>query len=215
VNGALRESVDSVSGNRPRRTIHEYDAKRILAAAGVPVARERLVRDLGAAQSAAAEIGYPVVLKVASDDIAHKTDVGLVAVGIADERTMSARWQEFESKLAKLVPTPQVNGFLVQEMVANGVMIELLDDVALRMLPLRQGDAEAMIAETHAHRVLAGVRGAPPADTAALVKALYAIADYAWRDRARIAELDVNPIKVRAVGLGCVVVDALIAPQYA
>jgi hypothetical protein len=92
--------------------------------------------------------------------------------------------------------------------------VEAVADVALRPLPLRAGDAEAMIAEaTLAARLLAGFRGAPPADVDALARGLEALADYAWADRAAIAEIDLNPIKVRPRGQGCVVVDALIVPR--
>ena len=93
----------------------------------------------------------------------------------------------------------------------GGVMVELLDDVALRPLPLRAGEARAMIAETRAATLLAGFRGRPRGDTAALARALEAIADFAWAERDALAELDVNPIVVRETG--CVVVDALIVPR--
>jgi hypothetical protein len=96
----------------------------------------------------------------------------------------------------------------------GGVAVEALADVALRPLPLRAGDAEAMIAETAAAAtLLAGFRGQPPADVEALRRCLEALADYAWADRAAIAEIDLNPIKVLPRGRGCVVVDALIVPR--
>ena len=131
---------------------------------------------------------------------------------------------------------PDVAGFLIQEMArgilevfagvsrdpdfglvlafgAGGVLIEALDDVALRSLPLRTGDAAAIIAETRAAALLGGFRGRPPGDVDALVRALEAIADFAWAERESLAELDVNPIVVREKGAGCVVVDALIVPR--
>jgi hypothetical protein len=92
--------------------------------------------------------------------------------------------------------------------------VEALGEIALRPLPLRSGDAEAMIAEAPtAAKLLAGIRGQPPADVEALVRCLEALADYAWADRAAIAEIDLNPIKVLPRGRGCVVVDALIVPR--
>jgi len=93
------------------------------------------------------------------------------------------------------------------------VLIETLADVALRTLPLRQGDAETMIAETRAATLLAGVRGRPPGDVPALVRCLSALANFAWAERDHVAEIDVNPIVVRELGKGCVVVDALIVPR--
>jgi acyl-CoA synthetase (NDP forming) len=135
-------------------------------------------------------------------------------------------------------PPPPADGFVVQEMVtggvevyagvsrdpdfgpvlafgAGGVLIEALGDVALRPLPLREGDAEAMVAESRAAALLAGVRGRPPADVAALHRCLGALAGFAWDGRERLAEIDVNPIVVRERGRGCVVVDALIVPRPA
>ena len=127
-----------------------------------------------------------------------------------------------------------IAGFLVQEMAhdglevfagvntdpdwgpvlafgAGGVLVEALGDVALRPLPLRDGDAEAMIAETRAGALLAGYRGRPPGDLAALARCLTALADFAWAERHHLAEIDVNPIVVSA--RGCAVVDALIVPR--
>ena len=80
-------------------------------------------------------------------------------------------------------------------------------------MPLRAGDAAAMIAETRAAALLGGFRGRPPGDAGALVRALEAIGDFAWAERESLAELDVNPIVVREKGAGCVVVDALIVPR--
>jgi hypothetical protein len=102
---------------------------------------------------------------------------------------------------------------LVLAFGAGGVLIEAFDDVALRPLPLREGDAAAMIAETRAATVLAGFRGRPPGDVAALARCLESLADFAWAERDSLDELDVNPIVVRAAGAGCVIVDALIVPR--
>jgi acyl-CoA synthetase (NDP forming) len=219
----------------PRPTIHEGDAKRMLADAGLPVVRERQVATPGEARAAAQVLGYPVVLKVVSDAIPHRSDLGLVAVGLRDESELAAAWKRMVHRLRDAGKQSAVAGFLVQEPAtgvevfagvnrdpdfglvlafgAGGVMIEALGDVALRTLPLREGDAEAMITETRAATLLGGFRGGPPADVAALARCLEAIADFAWAEREAIAEIDVNPIMVRARGEGCVVVDALIVPR--
>ena len=98
----------------------------------------------------------------------------------------------------------------------GGVLVEALGDVALRPLPLRDGDAEAMIAETRAGALLAaGYRGQPPGDSAALARCLNALAEFAWAERDQLAAIDVNPIVVRERGRGCLVVDALIVPRDA
>jgi hypothetical protein len=95
----------------------------------------------------------------------------------------------------------------------GGVLIETLADVALRVLPLRDGDAEAMIGETRAGTLLAGYRGRPPGDMPSLVDCLNALADFAWAERDHFAEIDVNPIVVRERGRGSIVVDALIVAR--
>jgi acyl-CoA synthetase (NDP forming) len=230
--GAIR----ALQAGRARPTIHEHDAKRLLAAVGVPVVRERLAASLDDARAAAKTVGYPVALKVVSDAIPHRSDVGLVAVGLRDEGELQAAWARLARRVDDLERRKDVAGFLIQEMAhgilevfagvnrdpdfglvlavgAGGVLIEALDDVALRPLPLRAGDAEGMIAETRVATLLGGVRGRPPGDVGALVRALEAIGDLAWAERESLGELDVNPIVVRERGAGCVAVDALIVPR--
>ena len=217
-----------------RKTIHEHDAKRLLQDAGLPIVNERLVTTLDGARAAAAKIGYPVVLKVVSDDIPHRSDLGLVAVGLRDDGELATAWE----RMFRQPAVASAAGFVVQQMVpggvevfagvsrdpdfglvlafgAGGVLIEALGDVALRPLPLREGDLEAIVAETRAAALLAGVRGRPPADIAALHRCLAALAGFAWDARDHLAEIDVNPIVVRERGRGCVVVDALIVPRAA
>src|SRR5262249_5460986 len=210
--------------------------ERLLAAVGVPVVRDQLVASLGDARNVATTVSYPIALKVASDAIPHRSDVGLVAVGLRDESELRAAWDRLSRRVDDLGRRKDVGGFLVQEMAqggleafagvnrepdfrlvlavgAGGVLLEALDDVAHRPLPLRAGDAEAMIAETKVATLLGGFRGRPPGDVGALARALEAIGDFAWAERESLAELDVNPIVVRPTGAGCVVVDALIVPR--
>ena len=229
-------AIQALQAGRTRPTIHEYDAKRLLEAAGAPIVREQIVTSLDAARDAAKAVGYPVVLKIVSDAIPHRSDVGLVAVGLRDESELRSAWDRLSRRVDDLGRPQDVAGFLIQEMArgvlemfagvnrdpdfglvlafgAGGVLIEALDDVALRPLPLRAGDAAAMIAETRAATLLGGFRGRPPGDLDALVRVLEAIGDFAWAERESLAELDVNPIVVREKGAGCVVVDALIVPR--
>jgi acetate---CoA ligase (ADP-forming) len=229
-------AIQAMLKGRARPTIHEHDAKRLLAALGVPVVREQLVVSLDSARDAAKTIGYPVALKVVSDAIPHRSDVGLVEVGLRDETELGAAWHRFSRRVDDLGRRNDVAGYLIQEMArgilevfagvsrdpdfglvlafgAGGVLIEALDDVALRPLPLRAGDAEGMIAETRVAALLGGFRGQPPGDVGALARTLEAIGDLAWAERESVGELDVNPIVVRETGAGCVVVDTLIVPR--
>jgi acetate---CoA ligase (ADP-forming) len=224
------------AGGRP--TIHEHEAKRVLAEAGLPVVAERLVTGLGEAHAAAVALGYPIALKVVSDDIPHRSELGLVAVGLRDERELAIEWERMSRRLEESGQRGTIAGFVIQELArdglevfagvstepdwgpvlafgAGGVLVEALADVALRPLPLKDGDAEAMIAETRAGALLAGYRGRPPGDVLALARCLTALADFAWAEREHVAEIDVNPIVVRERGRGCVVVDALIVPRPA
>ena len=219
-----------------RRTINEYDAKQILTAYGIPTAREYPAKALPEAAQAARLLGYPVVLKALSDDIAHKTELGLVAVNLKDEQELARAFAQLDARIDALEHRPADIGFLVQEFVAGGievfagvsrdpdfgltlafgmggVAIEVVRDFALRMLPLRDGDAEAMIAETRGAALLGAVRGGATADVKSLAACLYGLADFAWQHADAIAEIDLNPIKVRPQGRGCVVLDALIVTR--
>ena len=248
-------AIATLLGGRARRTIHEYDAKRLLAHAGLPVVAERLVTSRDDARAAARTIGYPVVVKVVSDTIPHRSDLGLVAVNLRDDAELGAGWDRMARRLTELdalgpgeseggvAPFARRAGghvgaphFVVQEMASGilevfagvkrdpdfglvlafgtgGILIEAFNDVALRPLPLREGDAAAMIAETRAATLLAGFRGRPGGDVAALARCLEGVADFAWAERDGLDELDVNPIVVRAAGAGCAIVDALIVPR--
>ena len=224
--------TDELKGGR--RTINEHDAKRLLAAYGIPVTREQRVSTAAEAVAAARTLGYPVVLKALSDDIAHKTELGLVAVNLKDEAELARAHTQLSELLAKMESRPADAAFLVQEFVAGGlevfagvsrdpdfgltlafglggVAIEVIRDFALRMLPLRDGDAEAMIAETRGAALLGAHRRGEAADVKSLAALLYALGDFAWHNAQIIAEIDLNPIKVHA--RGSIVVDALIVAQ--
>jgi len=230
------EGVASLLGGRARPTIHEHDAKRLLAQHGLTVVREHLVRSVDDARTAARDLGYPVVLKVVADDLPHRSDLGMVLVGLEDEAGLEAAWATLERRLRETTPRSSMDGLVVQPMIAGGVevfagvkrdpgfghflafgiggfAIEVLRDFALRQLPLREGDAEAMIGEIRSAALLGAVRGQPAADVAALARCLYALGDFAWANRQDIAEIDLNPIKVLPYGHGVVIVDALIVPS--
>ena len=226
----------TLAEHRNRHTINEFDAKRLLAAYKIPTTREHRVETADQAAAAARELGYPVVLKAVSDAIAHKTELGVVAVNLKSEDDLRRAYAQLNERLDKLEPRPVDAAFLVQEFVPGGievfagvsrdpdfglslafgmggVAIEVTRDFALRMLPLREGDAEAMIAETRGAALLQSVRGGEATDVESLTRCIYALADFAQHNAAHIAEIDLNPIKVLPKGRGCVVVDALIVTQ--
>jgi acyl-CoA synthetase (NDP forming) len=228
--------ADVLAAKPARRTINEYDAKRMLAEFGMPVAREHRVATIAEATHAARELGYPVVLKALSDDIPHKTELGLVAVGLAGDDELARAFAQLRERLDRIKPQPSDTALLVQEFVRDGIEVfagvsrdpdfglslafgmggigvEVTRDFALRMLPLREGDAAAMIGETRGAAMLGSIRGRPAADVASLVGCLEALADFAQCNADVLDEIDLNPIKVLPAGRGCVVVDALIVGQ--
>ena len=183
--------ADVLTASPRRQTINEFDAKTLLATYGIPTVRERRVATLAETAAAAREIGYPVVLKAVSDDIAHKTELGLVAVNLKNDRDVAEAFAQLNERISRLDKRPADLAFLVQEFVADGIevfagvtrdpdfglmlafgmggtAIEIMRDFALRALPLREGDAEAMIAETRGAGLLGAVRGRPAADVRAL-----------------------------------------------
>ncbi|MFZ3354570.1 MAG: acetate--CoA ligase family protein [Xanthobacteraceae bacterium] len=219
-----------------RPTINEFDAKRMLAAYGMTVTREARVTTLAEALQAARRIGYPVVLKAVSDEFTHKTELGVVAVNLKNDDELLRAFARLSERIGKLEKLPADAAFLVQEFVADGIevfagvsrdpdfglslafgtggiAIEAIRDFALRMLPLRDGDAEAMIAETRGAALLGAVRGREAADIKSLAACLYALADFACDHADSVAEIDLNPIKVLPGQRGCVVVDALIVTR--
>jgi acyl-CoA synthetase (NDP forming) len=215
-----------------RKTINEFDSKKLMAALGLTVTKERIAASSDDAVEAAAAIGFPVVLKAVSDDIPHKSELGLVKIGLRDDESLGQAWDDLTAALAKQDAPAEI---LIQEMVTEGIEvfagvshspdfghtlafgiggieIEVNPDFALRMLPLREGDAEAMIGEIRSAARFGPVRGAPPADTKSLAAVLYALSDLIASAGAAIQEIDLNPIKLLPEGQGCIIVDALIVP---
>jgi len=220
-----------------RPAINEFDAKRLLAAAGLPVTRERRVSSLDQAEAEAREIGYPVVLKVVSDAIGHKTELGLVRIDLRDAPALRAAWHGLQARVRCVETGAPGHVFLVQEMVQGGlevfagikrdpdfglvlafglggILVEVMDDIALRSLPLRAGEAEAMVREIRGAALLGGVRGGAPLDVPALIDCLEGLADFAVDAGDALSAIDLNPIILLPAGQGCRIVDALIIPNH-
>jgi acetyltransferase len=211
----------------------ERESKVVLAAAGIPVTRERLATSAEEAVSLAEEIGYPVALKIESPDIAHKTDAGCVRLHLYTPSAVLDAYHEILANAVRRHPNGSVNGLLVQEMVEGGietlvgvtnhegfgpavifglggVLVEALHDVSIRMAPLSEADAREMVLEIRAARVLQGFRGSPQADVDALVRTLVGLSQMAWWLRDSIREVDINPLRVFPAGQGVKCLDALI-----
>ncbi|MDE2250852.1 MAG: acetate--CoA ligase family protein [Gammaproteobacteria bacterium] len=206
------------------RLLSEFEAKAALQAFGVPVPRSRLVAIDGAVAAAAA-IGYPVVMKAADAALAHKSDVGGVILDIRDAAAAAAAAAKLRALSGKvLVEEMVVDGvaeILVGAIVdpqfgltlvfgAGGVLTELLHESVSLLPPFTAAAVRAALARLRVQRLLAGFRGKPSGDIAALVAAILAVGRYAEANLGRLAELDVNPLIVRPAGRGAVAVDALI-----
>ena len=221
----LRESSEA--------TLSEYVAKRIIEQWNMPVATERLVSSEDEAVEAAREIGLPVVIKVSSPDVLHKTEAGALRIGLADEDAVRAAYGEVLTNTESHAPGARIDGVLVGEMVRGatevivgvsydsqlgpvllfgmgGVLVEVMRDVALRVCPISRLDAEEMVAQVRGSRLLHGFRGRPKADVESLVDTLIRVSDLAVNLEGVIAEMDINPLAVLPEGQGVKALDALV-----
>jgi acyl-CoA synthetase (NDP forming) len=216
---------------RPGASLSEADSKAVLAAYGIPVTRDVLCATPAQAVRAMKEIGGPVVAKIASADIGHKSDLGLVRVGIGSPAELRRCWDEFEQIVERSAKGASIDGVLVCETAPTGVecmvgistddlfgpavvfglggtMVEVFDDVAVRVPPFDRDEALRMIAQTKVSKVLAGVRGAKPAKVSAVADVLLKVQRLAVDLADQVAELDVNPLVVTPKG--AVALDALV-----
>ncbi len=215
-----------------RKALDPTAARDLLTAYDITTPREALATTSEEAAGLAAQIGFPVAMKLVSPDILHKTEVGGVILNVADARAARAAFTTLIERAHAAQPSARVHGVQIQQMVRGGqevivgvkrdptfgplvmfglggIYVEILADVSFRLAPLTAADAGEMLAEVRSAKLLAGVRGAPPADRAALVEAIVRIGQLA-ADHPQIAELDINPLLVLGEGQGVVAVDARI-----
>jgi len=220
----------------PASALTEREAKALLAAEGLPVPQEHLVTDADAAAQAARSLGFPVVMKIESPDILHKTEAGGVKLGVASEAEARAAFEAIMADARAYSPTAELRGVSVQEMVTGGiealvgivrhdpfgfglvvgiggVLVELVKDSAFDLLPIDLARADAMIGETKLASLLEGYRGAPKADRKALAELLVKVSDFAARYGDDIEAIDLNPVAVLPEGKGVRLLDALIIPR--
>ncbi|MGQ9475715.1 MAG: acetate--CoA ligase alpha subunit [Actinomycetota bacterium] len=229
--GKVRETFDSVLA-QGRRELVEVEARDVLAAYGLPVARTLLATNLEECIRAAREIGYPVVLKIASPLILHKTDVGGVVVDIRDTDALINAYEAVTSAARKFVPAASIWGVLVQEMLPpsrelivgmsrdaqfgpllmiglGGIYVEVLGDVSFRLAPVSEEEARDMLRELKSYWLLKGTRGEKAADIDAVIESLLRVSQLVL-DFPEIAEMDINPLRVLEEGKGCLAADARI-----
>ena len=216
------------------QALSETEGKMRLSAAGVRLLPNGMARTLEEAQSLANGMGYPVVAKVVSPQIVHKSDVGGVKVGLQDAAQVAQAWDSIMDSVGSARPDATIDGLLIEKMAPRGgtelmvgvthdpvfghvmtfglggIFVEILRDVTRRMLPLDAASAATMVREMRCYPLLDGARGRPAADVAALETLLLRISDFVMAHADRIEEMDLNPVWVGAVGEGAIPLDAVI-----
>lgn len=215
---------------------NEFHAKQALGKAGIDVPSEIIARTADDAVRAADAMGYPVVLKIASEDVAHKTEAGGVMLNLGDADSVRQAHDRILANVARHAPGARIDGVLVAPMVRGGtemiagisqdpvfgpiVMVgmggiyaEVLKDVAVQAAPVTEDEAVAMIRSLKMFPILDGARGQAKADIAAAARCVARLSEFAYRHRDDVAEIDMNPILVRPQGQGVVVLDALMIPR--
>lgn len=216
--------------------VSEAEAKRFLQDHGVRITREATAASAEAAVEQARNIGYPVVLKVDSPDIAHKSDAGGVALSLRSDQDVAQAFDRILQSVARHSPQARIDGVVVQEMVrggvemiigssqhppfgpgivvgAGGVLVELMNDSAFALAPVDARRAHDMVGRTKAARLLAGYRGAPEADRPALEAMAARVSAIAQAYAELIEAIELNPVAVLPMGGGACALDALIVPS--
>lgn len=232
-----REPVEPMAKiSIPQDALSERAAKQLLQQAGIDFPAEELVapgEDVGVA---AARVGFPVVLKISSPDIAHKTEIGGVAVNVKSEEEARQAAADILARAAEKMPDAHVEGILVGAMVGEGVetiigvsrdpvlgpvvmfglggvFVEVLKDVTFRAAPFDIEEAHRMIREIRGYSMLEGVRGAEASDINALAELLSKLSRFAAAHADEIEGIDLNPVRVMPKGQGVKPLDALIIPR--
>lgn len=219
----------------PALPCNEADARAYVAAFGLPQATVNVARSADEAVRDARRVGYPVAVKILSSDIAHKTEAGGVALGLADDAAVRAAYAAVTQAAARAQPDARIDGVMVQKMergVAEiivgatrdpvfgpvltvglgGVLTEIYQDTSHRLLPVDEDIALQMLRELKAFALLDGFRGKPRGDLAAACRSIVAVGNALLAAPADVAEVEVNPLLIKEVGQGVAVLDALIVP---
>jgi len=215
-----------------RKVLLEVEAKELIRAYGIPTPLTVLVKTEDEAVEAANKIGYPVVLKVSSPQILHKTDIGGVVLNINSDREVREAFRTILNRARKYVPRAVLYGITVQKMVprgreviigvskdptfgylimfgSGGIYANLFRDVSFRLTPVTLGEVKEMLRETKAYAILKGIRGEPPADISSVINVILRV-NQLIQDIPEIVEMDINPLFVYEEGEGCLALDVKI-----
>ena len=230
-------SIIEAARSAGRALLNEVESKQLLAEAGIPTTAARLARSREQAVAIAGEMGFPVVLKVVSEDIPHKSDVGGVQLNLADADAVAAAYDRVMENVRAARPEARIDGVSVQRQARpgtgvivgmtkdpqfgpvlmfglGGVLVEVLKDVAFRIVPLAPRDAREMVREIKGFPLLQGYRGSEPADLAALEDLVLKVSDFVER-HPEIDELDLNPVFAYRDGVVAVDARVILSPSGA
>jgi acyl-CoA synthetase (NDP forming) len=228
---AAKKARRLLAGVEPGGALSEWQSKQLLRAYGIRSSKDEVVGSAAAAVRAANAVGYPVVMKVSSPDLLHKSDAGLVKVGVGSAKDVRAAYEDLLAKARRVNRRARVDGVLVCEMVSGGVetlvgvsqdelfgpvvtiglggvFVEVFGDVTFRVPPFDADEARRALHELRGFRLFEGVRGRKPADVDALVDTVMKVQRLALDLARDIRELDINPLLVRP--RGAVALDALV-----
>lgn len=220
---------------KTRKTLSEHESRKVLQAFGIPVVEGALAYNADEAAAAAERLGYPVVLKVNSHEVPHKSDAGGVILNLTDAQEVKSAYAKIMDNVKKALGEEiKIDGILVQKMVGKqvetligmktdplfgpaiafglgGIFVEVFKDVSLRVAPISREDARSMLTDIRGKKILDGTRGSRKADQDAIVDVLMKVSQLAVELKEEIAELDINPLFVGEDGTGVLAGDALIA----
>jgi acyl-CoA synthetase (NDP forming) len=231
--GSEIEKILDQAKDQGRNALSEMEAKGLLKAWGLAVPRGGLARNAAEARSLAGSIGLPVALKVSSPDLLHKTEAGVIRLGLKSPEEVESAFEQILEKAKKWNPEARLDGVLVEEMIGGetrevivgarqdlrfgpvvtcglgGIFVEAIRDFAVWPAPLTAEEAREMITRIRGYRILAEFRGRPAADLEAVARVLCDVGQLVCQGRNRIAELEINPLFVLPEGHGVIVGDAL------
>jgi acetyltransferase len=222
-----------LSAHLKGRMLSEADSKALLREAGIAIPDEVLVTEREALDAAIAKVGVPLVMKIQSPDIAHKSDIGGVRLGITTKGEAFSAYRDILERVKTLLPDAKIQGVQVSPMAKKGIEIlvgslhdetfgplvsvglggvatELFRDVTYRPAPVSTAEAETMLGQLKAAQLLRGFRGAPKADIPALSKLISEVSVLAARLGDQVADIELNPVLVHPEGQGVTIVDALV-----
>ncbi|MGD8544679.1 MAG: acetate--CoA ligase family protein [Candidatus Bathyarchaeota archaeon] len=218
----ITSSIIQEASKKGRKNLLESEAKEICMEYGIPVTKFEIARNEAEAIKFAEKIGYPIVLKIVSPDIIHKSDVGGIILNVKDTNDVQKGYDQIIKNIKKHKSDAHIVGILVQEMVPQstevivgatkdpqfgptlmfglgGIFVEILKDVTFRIAPITEDEAREMITEVKAYPLLTGYRNQPPADIEAIVKILLKTSNLIMKHQV-IKELDLNPVMVYEKG---------------